>query len=150
LERRRRKAGTLFKKGVSQADVARRLGISRVAVHYWHQVWKKGKERADALASKGKPGPKPRLTPDDTADIEQVLRRGPLAFGYGTEVWTLERITAAIKKTTGATYHPGHVWYILKNLDWSCQKPETLAKERDERSIRRWAKTGWTRVQKRG
>ena len=37
-------------------------------------------------------------------------------------------------------YHEDHVWRILRQLDWSCQRPERQALERDEAAIRHWKK----------
>jgi transposase len=46
LERRRRKAARLFAKGVPQAEVARRLNMSRQSVSRWYQRWIKRGEDA--------------------------------------------------------------------------------------------------------
>jgi len=32
----------------------------------------------------------------------------------------------------GVDYHPGHVWKILDDLGWSCQRPVGRARERNE------------------
>jgi transposase len=89
LERRRFKATALFEKGIRQAEVARRLTVSRVAVHCGHIIWrKKGK---DGLR-RGRPGPRPRLTEEKLAKVKQVLQEGSLAAGYDTNLWTLGRI----------------------------------------------------------
>ena len=145
LERRRHKAGRLFRKGVSQAEVARRCGVSREAARQWFLLWKR-----KSLASKGKPGPKPLLTEAKKKNIERALLKGPMSFGYETEIWTLGRIARVVQRVTKISYHPGHIWYVLRQLNWSCQKPETKAKERDEEAIRGWRKTTWPRIQKRG
>lgn len=148
LERRRRKAALLFRKGTKHADIARRLKTTRTAVHKWYRIWKKSGIRG--LRSAGRLGRKPKLTPDTRKRIRTVLLRGPREAGYTTEFWTLERITEVIQRTTGVVYHPGHVWKILGVLGWSCQKPETRAKERDEKAIRRWQERTWPRMQKKG
>lgn len=147
LEQRRLNAAKFFKKKLKDAEIARRLGVSRAAVHYWHLAWRKGGGESLKTA---KPGPKPRLTEAKKRKIERTLLKGPISFGYTTEIWTLERIAAAVRKTTGIFYHPGHVWYVLRGLNWTCQKPETQAKEKDMQAVRRWMKTGFPRVQKGG
>lgn len=148
LERRRLAAGTLFKKGLSQAEVARRCKVSPEAARKWHAAWKNGGIRS--LKSKGKPGPTATLTPWKIARIECALVKGPLAYGYHTELWTLERIRRVIKDTTGHTYGTTHTWRIMTRvLGWTAQKPETRAKERDEEGIRRWKRYVWPQV-KRG
>lgn len=146
-ERRRLKAAKLFVKGRTQADIARSLSVSREAVRKWHNVWKR--DGVAGLQSAGKPGPKPQLTPAKLKQVKQALLKGPTAFGYTTQLWTLGRIAAVIKRVAKVSHHPGHVWYILKAMDWSCQKPETRAAERDETAIRHWRQATWPRIKKK-
>lgn len=148
LERRRRKAALLFRKGVKHADIARQLKTTRTAVHKWYRIWKKSGMRG--LRSAGRLGRKPKLTKIKVARIRTILLQGPRQSGYATEFWTLERMTEVIRKTAGVSYHPGHVWKVLSAMGWSCQKPETRAKERDEQGIRHWQERAWPRIQKKG
>lgn len=144
-EQRRIRAASLFKNGHTQADVARRLKVSPEAVREWHAAWETG--GVSALKSKGKPGPKPTLTPRNITRIERALMKGPLAHGYHTELWTLERIRHVIKDATGHSYGTTHTWRILTSiLGWSSQKPETRAKERNGKGIQRWVRHTWPQV----
>ena len=136
LEKRRLQAARLFGKGKSQAEVVRALGVSRQAVSRWHQAWQRA-------------GRKPKLTAAQLGQVKQELLRGPLAHGYATILWTLPRIARLITKLTGVKYHPGHVWRIMQALDWSLQRPEHRAKERDDEAITRWQKRRWPQ-RKRG
>jgi transposase len=36
----------------------------------------------------------------------------------------------------GVEYHAGHVWKILNDLGWSCQRPVGRARDRNEEAIR--------------
>ncbi len=147
LEKRRLRAARLFEKGNSQAEVVRALGVSRQSVSRWYRAWER--EGKPALKGAGRAGRKPRLTPAQRNQVEQALLRGPLAHGYATILWTLPRIAALIAKLTGVKYHPGHVWRILQAMDWSLQRPEHRAKERDDEAITRWQKRRWPQ-RKRG
>ncbi len=141
-------AARLFKKRVKHAEIARRLKVSRAAVRQWYVAWKrKGREGLEAA---GRLGRKPRLTKAGIARVRNALLRGPTACGYHTDVWTLERIARLIRQTVRVSYHPSHVWKVLAAMGWSCQKPETRARERDERAIQRWREVTWPRIQKRG
>lgn len=146
-ERRRLKAAKLFVKGYTQADIARQLSVSREAARKWHDAW--ARSGVGGLKSAGKPGPKSQLTPEKLKRVEQALLRGPTAFGYTTQLWTLGRIATVIKRVAKVSHHPGHVWHVLKAMDWSCQKPETRAAERDEAAIRHWQKATWPRIKKK-
>ena len=44
MEKRRLKAKSLFEKGVSRAEVARRLKVSRKTVTLWWRAWKEGSD----------------------------------------------------------------------------------------------------------
>ncbi|MFD4144491.1 helix-turn-helix domain-containing protein [Streptomyces sp. NPDC058572] len=54
LERRRLQAADLFEQGMRQSRIAEMLGVTRQAVHVWHQAWEEGGR--DALLSKGPGG----------------------------------------------------------------------------------------------
>lgn len=146
MDRRRKQAAKLFRRGKSQADVARELGVSRQSVSRWHADWEEG--GAGALRGAGRAGRLPEL---DATDLEQVERRlveGPLANGYATDMWTLQRVAEVIETETGVAYHPGHVWRVLRQMGWSRQRPARRAVERNEEAIANWVKKEWPRVKK--
>jgi transposase len=147
LEKRRLRAARLFAKGKSQAEVARALGVSRQSISRWYDAWQT--EGESGLAAAGRAGRKPKLTAAQLGQVEQELLRGPLAHGYTTVLWTLPRIAALIAKLTGVKYHPGHVWRIMQAFDWSLQRPEHRAKERDDEAITHWQRRRWPQ-RKRG
>ena len=80
LERRRMHAARLLAKGLSQSEVARRVGAHRQSVSRW----------AAELHAKGRAGLKkagracmqqPRLSAEQITQIERGLKRGPQALG---------------------------------------------------------------------
>lgn len=147
-EQRRLRAAEFFRQAVQQVEVGRRLKVTRSAVCQWYAIWQKQGKKG--LISKGNPGPKPRLTEVKKKKIERALLKGPKAFGYATNIWTLKRIAKLIRKVSKVSYHPGHVWKILIAMGWSSQKPETRAKQRDEKAIRYWKEVVWPSIKKRG
>ena len=146
LRRRRRQAARLFAKGESQAQVARLVGVSRQTAMVWWNTFEQ--EGAEALREPGAAGRPARLTPEDLRAIEQALLQGPRARGYETDLWTLPRIAAVIERVAGVSYHPGHVWRLMRRLGWSLQKPTTRARERNEEAIRRWVRETWPDLRK--
>lgn len=147
-EKRRLKAIKLYHKGHSQYAVAKKFGVSFEAVSKWVEAFKK--KGGDGLKSKGKPGPKSKLSPEKRQAIKKAILKGPKAIGYATDLWTLERLQALIKKISRTDYHKGHVWKIVINLGFSCQKPQTKAKERDETAIKEWKLKTFPRLKKMG
>jgi len=147
LERRRRRAARLFEQNVPVPEVVRRLGVARQVAYRWQAAWESGGEAA--LASKGAAGPKAKITPVQTQQIVEALLQGPKAKGYKTQMWTLPRMADLIENLTGVRYHPGHVWRIMGNLGFSCQRPERRAIERDEAAIRQWKRVQWPALKKK-
>lgn len=90
LERRRLKAIPLFEKGLSQGEIARRLGVHRQSVSRWAQQYEAGGRTG--LKRTGRAGRKPQLQPEDWKRIEAGLKRGPEALGYSTSLWTAARV----------------------------------------------------------
>jgi transposase len=60
--------------------------------------------------------------------------------------WTLPRIAEVIWRLTGVSYHPGHVWWLLRRHQWSPQRPARRASERDAAEIARWRAEDWPRI----
>lgn len=144
---RRIEAGRLFAQGLSQAQVARRLGVSRQSASRWFHLWQAHGEAG--LRGAGRTGRKRRLSEAELRQLEALLIKGPQAQGYETNLWTLKRIAQVIQKQFGVRYHLGHVWKLLVRLGWSCQRPERRARERDEAAIRRWRRYRWPRIKKK-
>jgi len=147
LHARRLKAAGLFRQGHSQAEVARRCQVSAVTAMRWHRAFEHG--GVTGLAPKGPRGRRPRVTSAQLQKIEQALLQGALEHGYRTDLWTLPRVAKIIEKLTGVSYHPGHVWRILRRMNWSPQRPTTRARERDDAAVERWIRGRWPRI-KRG
>ena len=147
LEVRRRIGGKLLQEGKGVREVARLVEASPSSVSRWKQALETG--GTEALRAKPHPGRRARLRPKQKIRLEQVLLAGSQAAGFATDLWTLERVAQVIERLFGVTYHPGHIWYILRDMGWSCQKPERRARERDEAAIKTWRKHDWPRIKKK-
>ena len=146
LEQRRLKAARLLEQGIHQAEVARRVGVHRQSVSRWaRQLEEAGRA---GLHRAGRAGRRPKLSATDLKQIEQGLKRGPEALGYPTSLWTSQRVAHLIEQECGVRYTATHVWRLLKQLEWSCQRPVGRALERDEEAIRRWKKRRWPVLKK--
>lgn len=147
LEVRRRRAVALLDTGLGVREVARQIGCSPASVSRWQaEVRARG---PDGLRPKPAPGRPPRLTARQRAKLLKLLLRGATAHGFRTDLWTLPRVATVIARTFGISYHPAHVWKLLRAEGWSCQKPERRAKERDEAAIQRWRTERWPHIKKR-
>jgi transposase len=128
------------------AEIARRLQVSRQTTSRWHARWLAGGRAG--LAGPGRWGRPSRLTDRDWRRVEQALLRGAQAHGFDTDLWTLPRVAEVIWRTCGVSYHPGHVWWLLRRHQWSPQRPARRASERDEAEIARWREQEWPRIKK--
>lgn len=146
-QRRRLQAEKLFRKGCSQADVARQLEVSRQTASRWHAAWDSGGR--GALAGAGRTGRRPKLSGEQLCQLEAILLAGAPAAGYETDLWTLKRIAQVIGRKFRVQYHASHVWKVLRQLGWSCQRPERKARERNEEGIKRWVRYRWPHIKKR-
>jgi transposase len=144
LEARRMEAARLFARKVSQNEVARRLGVSVNAAHQWFHVWQD--HGRQGLKAAGRAGRKPRLDRAALARVERALLQGAPAHGFSSDLWTLPRVATVIDRVTGVQFHPGHVWYLLRALNWSVQRPVRQARERNAAAIAQWKRTRWPRV----
>src|SRR6266536_4356569 len=147
LENRRLKAAGLLRAGVSQSEVARRVGVHRQSVSRWDKELQASGIKG--LKKAGRAGRKPLLSAADLRRLQAKLKQGPTARGYETELWTTSRVADLIEEEYGVRYHPAHVWRILQELGWSCQRPAKRALERDEEKIERWKKKRWPKLKKK-
>jgi transposase len=137
----------LLAQGMKPAQVARSVGTSRASVTRWRQACQEG--GVEAVAAKPHPGKPLRLSVAQRRRLAKVLLDGACKHGYRTDLWTLARVAEVIAVHFGVDYHPGHVWYVLRSMRWSCQKPERRARERDEQAIDAWRQQEWPRIKKR-
>jgi transposase len=146
LERRRLEAARFLKHGLSEADVARRVGVHRQSVNRWAtQIAEGGRQALTRAARTGRP---PQLTAADRRRIEAGLTRGPEALGYCTSLWTAWRVADLIARACGVTYSTVHAWRVLRALGWTPQRPAGRALERNETAIRRWKRVREPEVKK--
>lgn len=140
-------AAQLLKRGVKPAEVARRVGVHRQSVSRWAmQLAAHGRA---GLKKAGRAGRPPRLTGAQLRQLERALTRGPEALGYATGLWTTGRVAELIEQEFEQRFHPGHVWRLLRQLGWSCQRPTGRALERDEARIQWWKQERWPALKKK-
>jgi transposase len=147
LEQRRRQAISLLEQGLKAMQVAKAVGTSPASVTRWRQAYQD--EGEAALSAKPHPGRRPKLTARQRERLGRLLLKGPRKHGYSTELWTLARVAEVIAVTFGVEYDPSAVWRILRAMDWSCQKPERRARERDDQAVQGWHRDHWPRIKKR-
>jgi len=147
LENRRKRALALLDTGLSINEVARRIKCGASSVMRWRDTRQQGGE--EALQVRFSPGRPPKLDVRRRKRLVRLLLRGAMAYGYRTNLWTTARIAELIQREFGVQYHRDHVGRLMHSLQWSPQKPERRALERDEKAIEHWKQKDWPRIKKR-
>jgi putative transposase len=137
----------LLKAGhLSQATIARELGVSRATVSDWAKQRAAGGLRQ--LRRRPRLGRPAKLTRAQQRELLRSLKRGALAAGFETDRWTGPRIQNLIGQKFEVTYHSRYLPRLLHKLNWSQQLPLARAVERDEELIQAWLKHDWPRIKK--
>lgn len=144
LAKRRQRALELLESGKRVKEVAKIIGVTERSIRYWQKEANAPKDKRTT----GRPGHPSHLSAEQLIQLEQELLRGAYAQGYAEDYWTLDRIARLIWDKFQVRYHPGSVWYIMKRIGWSNQRPQRQALQRDDEAIRRWKKYTWPRIKK--
>jgi transposase len=144
---RRQRAWELHQAGWWQKDIARALGVSEAAVSGWIKRARDG--GVAALQTRPHPGPTPRLSAEQRAQIPGLLARGAEAYGFRGDVWTANRIAEVLWRTFGVRYHRDHVSRLLRQIGWSRQQPCERATQRNEQAIQAWYEQRWPAIKKK-
>ena len=149
LEERRLAAARLLRQGhMTQAAIARHLGVSRASVCRWAAIVRR--QGRHGLRARPKAGRPPRLDARAWARLGRLLARGAVAAGFETERWSLRRIAALVQREFGVRHHPRYLERPLRAHGYTAQRPATRAKERDESAIAAWRRREWVAIKKAG
>lgn len=147
LEERRLNGLALLRSGVSQADVARRLGVTPVAVCQWKKAAEeRGPSALRAMPRSGRPPFVPR---EELATLPDLLAKGALAYGFSTDLWTIPRIIQVTQSEWGVRYTESAMWRLLKRHGLSWQRPRRQAREKDLQKVQNWRTRSWPRYKKK-
>jgi transposase len=97
-------------RGISQAEVARRLGVTREAVRQWVSAWNEGGRAALAPRPRGKHG---RVA---LARVAHVIDR---ALATSSTPLTTRRVRQLIERSLGVGYSASSVRAILHRLGFA-------------------------------
>ena len=147
LEKRRFEAMRLLDQGCNQSQTARRLKVARQTVSEWLRQYRR--QGPAGLRRAGRAGRKPLLDAAQLQRLVSLLLQGPEAHGFPTPLWSCPRVARLIADEFGVSYHEGHVWKILRALEWSPQRPVGKARERNEEAIRTWRRKTWPGIKKK-
>jgi transposase len=147
-EGRRQRAWVLHQQGWKQRAIASALGVTQGAVSQWLARAAEGGGPA-ALRDQPPPGPQPRLSAEQLAQLPALLAQGPAHFGWIGAVWTTARVAQLIYEQFGVRYHRAHISRLLRQIGWSLQQPRTQASQRDPAAVEAWYAEHWPAIKKK-
>jgi transposase len=130
----------IVEQGLSERQVAERLGVTQGVVSRWYAAYRDGGGSYDALKSSKHTGRPSRLDESQLESIPEILKKGAEHYGFFTDLWTAERLAKVIEEEYKVSYSSSQVARILGSLNLSYQKPEGKAREFDEEKVRDWVR----------
>src|SRR3954463_2848818 len=100
--------------GGSRGGAARAAGMDRQTLRDW--VHRYNAEGLAGLRDRRRPGPRPRLTPEQEAALEGVVERGPDPDRDGVVRWRRVDLKALIEARYGVALHERSVGKVLRRL----------------------------------
>lgn len=147
MEERRGEGGRLLKAGkLSQAEIARHLGVSRAIVSKWKK--KVEAEGIRGLRKRKAKGGQSKLTQEQRQRLKRFLDRGALACRFSTDRWTLQRVAELIEREFGVQYHANYLPRLLDKLGFSPQQPLPQAVEQEREWVQAWLERDFPRLKK--
>lgn len=147
-ERLRREAVRAVRGGRSGNSVAKDLGVSREAVRQWCE--RATEDPKNGLKATPR-GPRCWLSDSQLGRLREILLKGADSQGFPDPLWTVERVRLVVHRVFGIRYAHESLRHVLINhLNFSCQKPEKRAKERDEKAIEHWKRKTFRAAKKKG
>src|SRR5262249_8719288 len=104
---RRGRAVLGYLDGRRVVDLAAELDVSRGSVNRWLQWYEA--MGVEGLLTATAPGPSPKLTEAQRAELTALVEAGPLSAGYQSGVWTGPMIGDLIERRFAVRYHKHNV-----------------------------------------
>lgn len=115
--------------GMSRDDAARSAGMDRQTLRDW--VLRYNAHGVDGLADRWNGGRPPTFTPQEQAEIVEIVLSGPDIEACGLSAYTLEDLSGICEARFGKRMHPWSLGRLLKRLGLSRQKARPLHPETD-------------------
>ena len=132
--------------GRTSTDIAHLLKVHRSSVPLWIDHWNRHGEKG--LWEGQRSGRPSELSPKDMERLCDIIDSGPVAYGLETGIWTSPLVSQIISQEFGCHYHPGHVRKLLKQLNYSLQRPTTRLVQADLARKRKWVRYTYPNLKK--
>jgi transposase len=116
-------------RGVHPRDVAETLGVTRRSVERWVKAYRA--HGVAGLRSRKRPGRRRRIDEAQRRRIAEVALKGPEAFGYLKNEWSVRLLARHLTRELGIEISRAHVWRILRDLGIVYKRPKAVVKGPD-------------------
>jgi transposase len=125
--------------GMNRTEAARIGGMDRQTLRDWvHRFNEQGPDGLKDAWSKGNP---PRLSPEQQADLAQLVETGPDRAVHGVVRWRRVDLQRLIAERYGVSYHERTVSKLLRQLGFSHISARPQHPAQDERIMAEFKKT---------
>jgi transposase len=132
--------------GYTTGDIAHQLKVHRSSVPLWIDHWNRyGEEGLWEGQRSGRPA---GLNETQRQKLRDILDSGPVAYGLETGIWTSPLVSQIIREEFQQEYHPGHVRKLLRQLEYSVQRPTTQLVQADLKQKRKWVRYTYPNLKK--
>jgi transposase len=125
--------------GMERGDAAKIGGMDRQTLRDW--VHRFNASGPDGLLNNWTSGPTPRLSPDQLAEIAELVEAGPGREVDGVVRWRRVDLQRVIAARFGVDYHERYVGKLLKKLGFSHISARPRHPAQDERIVEAFKKT---------
>lgn len=144
LEHYRFRAIELHKGGKRINDIADYFGIHRCSVSHW--ITSHNRHGEKILKSKKSTGRPSKLSEQEIDELLSFFENDAMQYGFETPLWTCKKIQKIVKQHFNKKIHTTNVMRWLKRLNFTNQKPQRRASQRDEKAVAKWLHDEWPRI----
>src|SRR5215212_10546270 len=125
--------------GMSRTEAARIGGMDRQTLRDW--VHRFNEAGPDGLRDSWSSGPRARLSPEQLAELAEVVETGPDPALDGVVRWRRIDLKKVIEDRFGVAYHERHVSTLLKRLGFSHVSARPRHPAQDAKIVEAFKKT---------
>lgn len=144
---RRAKAVLGYLNGQKVISLGDALEVTRGSINRWLQWYQA--MGADGLRDAERPGPTPRLSKAQKAELATFIEAGPQAAGFTSGMWTGPMIGDLIRRRYGVRYHNHHIPRLLGWMGFSVQRPRKRLARADAEAQAVWLRQRLPAIKKK-
>ena len=129
--------------GMDRGEAAKIGGMDRQTLRDW--VHRFNAAGPDGLFDNWTSGPKPRLSPDQLAELATIVETGPYREVDGVVRWRRVDLKRVIAERFGVDYHERYVGTLLVKLGFSHISARPRHPARDDETVEAFKKTSHAR-----